>query len=53
MACADSHTRLWAQGNVDVTFSVYIPYSCAEPGRAPCPIVNFGHGLLGSQSQVR
>ena len=52
--CADGRFGIArSQGQADVTFSVFIPRSCVVPGRAPCPIMNYGHGLLGSQSQVR
>jgi hypothetical protein len=47
------HVGVGTQGEVDVTFSVFIPRSCVVAGRAPCPIMNYGHGLLGTQGQVR
>jgi len=41
------------QGYIDVPFTVFIPYSCTDGSRANCPIVNYGHGLLGSRQEVR
>jgi len=40
------------QGLVNVPFSVYIPRVCVEAGANPCPIMNYGHGLLGTQDQA-
>lgn len=39
------------QGEVEVRFTVVVPHVCAVAG-AKCPIVVYGHGLLGSQDQV-
>jgi len=41
------------QGYIDVPFTVFIPHSCTDGSRANCPIVNYGHGLLGSRQEVR
>jgi len=39
------------QGEVTATFAVSIPRKCAVAG-AKCPIVIYGHGLLGGKDQV-
>lgn len=47
----DSNGMPVYQGEVDVRFTVAIPYACAVAG-ASCPFIIYGHGLLGSQNQV-
>jgi hypothetical protein len=37
---------------VEVPFDVYIPKSCASGEKAPCPIQQYGHGLLGTRGQA-
>ena len=42
------------QGMIEVPFTVFIPRTCADGSRpGPCPIVNYGHGMLGSRAEVR
>jgi len=40
------------QGEVSVPFTVAIPYKCVGVGAEKCPILVFGHGLLGDRTQV-
>ena len=48
----DENNKPVFQGYREVPFSVYIPRSCADGSKAPCAIMEYGHGLLGARNEV-
>ncbi len=47
----DADGNPYAEGETDVPFTIIVPNTAIEDPR-PLPLIQYGHGLLGSQSEV-